>query len=112
MLLATGLAIVIAYLVLSINVYLEAYAFKVFRLGHAHFGPTEARAGLFAVNALLAAGVGLQFRLNDVGLTVFDVVGLGIAGAMAAALAVRAARNLRHLAIEEPSARAAVRRAS
>jgi archaetidylinositol phosphate synthase len=111
MLLATGLAIVIAYLVLSINVYLEAYAFKVFRLGHAYLGPTEARAGLFLVNALLAAGVGLQFRLNDVGLTVFDVAGLGIAAAMAAALAVRAVRNLRLLATEEPSARAAVRRA-
>ena len=112
MLLATGLAIVIAYLVLSINVYLEAYAFKVFRLGHAYLGPTEARAGLFVLNALLAAGVGLQFRLNDVGLTVFDVIGIGIAGAMAAALAVRAVHNLRLLAIEEPSARAAIRSAS
>ena len=111
MLLVTGLAIVIAYLVLSINVYLEAYAFKVFRLGHAYLGPTEARAGLFVVNALLAAGVGLQFRLNDVGLTVFDVAGLGIAGAMAAGLAVRAVRNLRRLAVEEPSARVLVRSA-
>jgi hypothetical protein len=55
--------------------------------------------------------VGLQFRLNDVGLTVFDVVGIAIAAAMAAGLAVRAVRNLRHLAIEEPSARAAVRSA-
>ena len=109
MLLTTGLAIVIAYLVLSINVYLEAYALKVFRLGHAYLGPTEARAGLFVLNALLAAGVGLEFRLNDVGLTVFDVVGIGIAAAMAAALAIRAVRNLRLLAIEEPSARAAVR---
>ena len=109
MLLTTGLAIVIAYLVLSINVYLEAYAFKVFRLGHAYLGPTEARAGLFVLNALLAAGVGLEFRLNDVGLTVFDVVGIGIAAAMVAALAIRAVRNLRLLAIEEPSARAAVR---
>jgi archaetidylinositol phosphate synthase len=109
MLLATGLAIVIAYLVLSINVYLEAYAFKVFRLGHAYLGPTEARIGLFAVNALLAAGVGLQFRLNDVGLTVFDAIGIGITAVMAAALALRAVGNLRRLATEEPSARAAVR---
>src|SRR3954471_1578020 len=34
MLLAVGLAIVVAYLVLSINTYLETYAFGVFTLGY------------------------------------------------------------------------------
>ena len=42
-------------------------------------------------------------------ITVFDVIGLGIAGGMIAMLAGRAARNLRELAKAEP---AASRRAS
>src|SRR4051812_23206182 len=48
MLLATGLVVVIAYLVLSINTYLEANALGVFSLGYGRLGPTEARLGLVA----------------------------------------------------------------
>ena len=73
LLLATGLAIVIAYLVLSINTYLETQVFGVFSLGYGRFGPTEARVGLIALNLALLAGLG-----------------------------VRAARNLRVLAEREP----------
>jgi phosphatidylglycerophosphate synthase len=102
MLLATGLAIVIAYFALSINVYLETHVFGVFRLGYAYVGPTEARLVLFVVNALLAAGAGLDFRLRGVELTVLDVIGLAAAATMTALLAVRVARNLRELAREEP----------
>ena len=43
MLLAVGLVIVIAYLILSINTYLETHAFGVFTLGYGRLGPTEAR---------------------------------------------------------------------
>ena len=43
MLLATGLVIVIAYLVLSINTYLETNTLGVFSLGYGRLGPTEAR---------------------------------------------------------------------
>jgi CDP-alcohol phosphatidyltransferase len=39
MLLAVGLAIVVAYLILSINTYLETHAFGVFTLGYGRFGP-------------------------------------------------------------------------
>ena len=56
MLLAVGLAIVVAYLVLSINTYLETYAFGVFTLGYGRLGPTEARLGLIALNTLIALG--------------------------------------------------------
>jgi archaetidylinositol phosphate synthase len=105
MLLAVGLAIVIAYLVLSINTYLETYAFGVFTLGYGRLGPTEARLGLIAVNTLLALGVGLGFEVGGLGMTVLDLVGLGIAAAMLAALAGRAARNLRSLAAQEPAGR-------
>ena len=102
MLLATGLAIVVAYLVLSINTYLETHALGRFRLGYGLLGPTEARLGLIALNTLLALGVGLGFQVEGLGMTVLDLVGLGAAGAMIAALTVRAARNLRVLAEREP----------
>ena len=48
MLLAVGLAIVVAYLILSINTYLETHAFGVFTLGYGRLGPTEARLMLIA----------------------------------------------------------------
>ena len=91
--LATGLAVVIAYLALSINTYLETQVFGVFSLGYGRFGPTEARVGLILVNlALLAGATG-----------VLDIAGLAIAGLMLAGLGVRAARNLRILAEREPA---------
>jgi phosphatidylglycerophosphate synthase len=102
MLLATGLAIVIAYFALSINVYLETHVFGVFRLGYSHVGPTEARLVLFVVNALLAAGAGLDFRLHGIGLTVLDVIGLAGVATMTILLAVRVAQNLHRLARDEP----------
>jgi phosphatidylglycerophosphate synthase len=103
MLLAVGLTIVIAYLVLSINTYLETYAFGVFTLGYGRLGPTEARLGLVAVNTLVALGVGVGFEVAGLGLTVLDLVGLAVAAAMVAALVGRAARNLRTLAEQEPA---------
>ena len=105
MLLAVGLAIVVAYLVLSINTYLETYAFGVFTLGYGRLGPTEARVGLIAVNTLLALGVGLGTTVSGLGVSVLDVVGLGAVALMLGGLAVRAARNLRTLAEREPALR-------
>jgi archaetidylinositol phosphate synthase len=107
MLLSTGLVIVVAYLVLSINTYLETAALGVFSLGYGRLGPTEARVGLIALNALLALGVVPAVSLAGVGVTVLDVAGLALAGVMLGALAVRAARNLRELARREPAPQAA-----
>jgi archaetidylinositol phosphate synthase len=104
LLLATGLAIVIAYLVLSINTYLETQAFGVFSLGYGRLGPTEARIGLIALNTALALGAGLEASVGGLGVTLLDLIGLGAAAAMLACLAVRAARNLRVLAEREPYA--------
>ena len=95
MLLAVGLAIVIAYLILSINTYLETHAFGVFTLGYGRFGPTEARLALIGVNALLALGV--------VGSGLLNVLGIGLAIAMLLALVARAGRNLKRLAELEPA---------
>ena len=99
MLLASGLVIVIAYLVLSINTYLETNTLGVFSLGYGRLGPTEARVGLVAVNTLLALGV----VPAAFGMGLLDFVVLGITALMLAALAVRAFRNLRELARLEPA---------
>ena len=101
MLLATGLVLVIAYLVLSINTYLETNTLGVFSLGYGRLGPTEARVGLIVINTVLALGVAPVIS----GFMVLDVVVLGAAGVMLLALLVRAARNLRELARREPAVR-------
>lgn len=97
MALGTGLAIVVAYLLLSINTYLETQAFGVFSLGYGRVGPTEARIALAALNVALFVGV-----LPGAAV---DVLGLAIAAGMVLTLVVRAAKNLRVLAAREPSAR-------
>ena len=102
MLLATGLAIVVAYLLLSINTYLETQAFGVFELGYGRIGPTEARLALAALNVVLFAGVRLDTTIAGLGVSVLDAVGLVVALGMVGALGVRAARNLRVLAEREP----------
>lgn len=107
MLLATGLVIVVAYLILSINTYLETHAFGVFHLGYGGVGPTEVRLLLIAINTAIALGAGLGFSVGDLGLTVLDIGGLGIAAVMLVALLVRAGRNLRVLAEREPAGRPA-----
>jgi archaetidylinositol phosphate synthase len=107
MLLVTGLAIVVVYLVLSINTYLETQALGVFSLGYGRLGPTEARVGLILLNALLALGLLPAISIAGLGITLLDVLGLGAAVAMLAALGVRAARNLRELARLEPGRRPA-----
>jgi len=104
LLLATGLAVVIAYLVLSINTYLETQAFGVFSLGYGRLGPTEARLGLIALNTAIALGVGVQTTVAGLGVTVLDAIGLGAVALMLGGLLWRAARNLRVLAEREPYA--------
>ncbi len=61
---------------------------------------------LILLNTFLALDlVGLDFNLVGLDLTVFDLVGLGIAGTMIVLLVGRSARNLRELAKREPGAR-------
>jgi archaetidylinositol phosphate synthase len=104
MLLSIGALIVVGYLILSINVYLESMAFGRFRLGYGLFGPTEIRAVLILLNTALALDLGLDFRLLKLNMTVLDVIGLGIVVVMLTLLTVRVFGNLRELAQEEPSA--------
>jgi archaetidylinositol phosphate synthase len=107
MLLVTGLVIVVVYLVLSINTYLETQAFGVFSLGYGRLGPTEVRIGLIAVNTVLALGQLPPVTIAGLGVGVLDAAGLALAAAMVAGLGVRAARNLRELARVEPAGQAA-----
>ena len=104
MLLSVGTLIVVAYLTLSINVYLESFAFGRFSIGYGKVGPTEIRLLLIALNTFLALGAGLDFTVADLDVTVFDLIGLGISGTMIALLLGRAFGNLRELAKREPGA--------
>ena len=104
MLLATGALIVVAYLMLSINVYLESYALGRFSIGYGRIGPTEVRLILIALNSVLALGTGLGFHVAGIGLTPIDLVGLGVAVVMCALLVGRAVANLRRLSRDEPAA--------
>ena len=104
MLLSVGTLLVVAYLVLSINVYLESQALGRFSIGYGLLGPTEARIGLIGLDTALALGLELRMDVLGLGITVLDVAGIALAGGMLALLAVRARRNLRELATAEPGA--------
>jgi archaetidylinositol phosphate synthase len=105
MLLSIGTLIVVAYLILSINVYLESFAFGRFSIGYGYIGPTEVRLILIALNTAVALGAGLDFVVADLRLTLFDLIGLAIAATMIVLLIGRAGRNLRELSRKEPPAR-------
>jgi archaetidylinositol phosphate synthase len=102
LLLASGLLIVVAYLLLSINTYLETSVFGVFELGYGRFGPTEARLALIVLTLVMASGPGLSFTVLGVHATIIDAIVVGVVGAMLCGFTVRACRNLRTLAAAEP----------
>jgi archaetidylinositol phosphate synthase len=104
MALSIGAVLVVAYLILSINVYLESQALGRFSIGYGKLGPTEARILLIALNTALALGLDLHVSVAGLGIGVLDVVGIGLAAGMLGALVVRARGNLRALAKLEPGA--------
>ena len=104
MLLSVGTLLVVAYLVLSINVYLESYALGRFSIGYGKVGPTEMRLLLIALNTALALGLHLRVNLFGVTATALDAAGIVIGTGMIVLLAGRAHRDLRALAAQEPAA--------
>jgi len=97
-------AVLAAYYMLSIEVFLAASVLKTFRMGFFGFGPTELRI-------LLAIGTLSLFnhaRVDIAGRTflLFDVGGAIAAAGMALFFLVSAARNARALYREEPLIRA------
>lgn len=97
---ATGLVLV--YLVLSINVYLESTVFGVFKLAYGRIGPTEVRMLLILVNTVLA----LAARVPALPLWEIELVAnrvlLLLLLVMVGLLVLRFARNLSSLAKLEP----------
>ena len=104
MLLSVGTLLVVAYLVLSINVYLESQALGRFSIGYGLIGPTEVRVLLIALNTALALGLDLRVEVFGTTVTALDAAAVVIAAVMVALLAGRARRNLRELAAAEPAA--------
>ena len=95
--LGVALAGVVAYLILSINIYLESQAFGVFRLGYSRIGPTEARIVLIVANAALAlSGPSAAAVPIATGAVTALVAG------MLVMVALRIGRNLTQLARLEP----------
>lgn len=90
----------IAYLLLSIEIYLAAYALGVFHLSYWSFGPTELRillviGNLFAFRRPDAVIFGRSFLLFDVGFSIG-------ACALAAILLQASFRHTRELYLQEP----------
>jgi phosphatidylglycerophosphate synthase len=104
MLLSVGMLLGVAYLVLSVNVYLESQALGRFSIGYGLIGPTEVRVLLIALNTALALGLDLRMTVLGTGVTALDLAGTALAAGMLVLLAVRARRNLRELAVDEPAA--------
>jgi archaetidylinositol phosphate synthase len=100
--LTVALVLVIAYLALSINTYLETQTLGRFTLGYGRLGPTEARLMLFALLAATALGAHAAVPFLGQTLTLLDVAALLVTGAMALAVSARAVGNLRKLARREP----------
>lgn len=100
--LGLALGLVVLYLALSINVYLESEVFGRFRLGYSRIGPTEARIILIAWNAVLAlyhelpAGVWPELRV------VANLAAGLLAAGLAGVLIARFVRNVYVLARLEP----------
>lgn len=99
--LSVALVLVVAYLALSINVYLESTVFGVFELAYGRIGPTEARLILIAGNLALAGGAVAGIPAQSI-----EWITNGIAAALTAGMVTvlvgRFGRNLKRLAAVEP----------
>ncbi len=97
-----GVALVVVYLVMSINVYLETHVDATFKMGYGLLGPTEGRVILILLNTVAVFAGPIRFAPLGDGATVFDLAGLIGAAAMALLLLTRAVSNLRRLGALEP----------
>ena len=96
---------IIAYLVLSINVYLEGEVFGRFDIGYGQLGPTEMRLFLAALAVILFAVGPLPVTIFGLSMPVLNLVVAAVIVYMFAALLWRARKSLRSLATDEPPAR-------
>lgn len=97
-----ALGLVLLYLLMSINVYLEAHVYGVFRMDYGVLGPTEARIILIIVNTgLVFLTTGLEIATSAIR-TIAALALSGVAALMIGLLTWRFATNLRRLARLEP----------
>jgi phosphatidylglycerophosphate synthase len=99
--LEVALLLVVAYLGLSINVYLESAVLSVFRLAYGRIGPTEARILLAAGTAVLGVAALRGAPLGAAALCANGIT-IALSIAMVGVLGARCAGNLRRLAALEP----------
>lgn len=97
-----GMAVVILYLMMSINVYLESSVYGVFKMDYGVVGPTEARILLIIGNTLLIwTTTSLDIRPAAIEPTV-SLALWALVGVMGLLLVWRFGQNLRRLGREEP----------
>ena len=90
-----ALGLVVAYLAMAVNVYLESSVFGVARVEYGRIGPTEARLALIVLNTGLALGVHPTVR-------VANWTAVVVLAGMALVFVWRLARNLSRLSKLEP----------
>jgi archaetidylinositol phosphate synthase len=95
-----ALALLVAYLLVSINIYLATYTLGVFKISVGPVGGTELRILLALGNMALL--VQPRFGLLGRQVLLYDVVGLAAVAALAVVLFVSTARNTRALHALEP----------
>jgi len=100
--LGLALGLVVVYLALSINVYLESSVFGVFKISYGRIGPTEVRLLLVFLNTVLALAALWEVKGPwSVSLVANWTLAILLAG-MVALFVGRFARNLYRLAKLEP----------
>jgi len=96
-----AMALVVVYLMLSINVYLEGAVYGVFRMAYGRIGPTEVRIVLILLNTFVILSP--RLGVDPAGLRRYaDWAIWGVAAVMAVLLLHRFGINLRRLARLEP----------
>lgn len=97
-----ALGLVVLYLVLSINVYLETQVLGTFELGYGLLGPTEVRLILVAANTALALYREVPGSAWPTIVTIANAAVAVLLVTMLGLLVARFARNVRVLARLEP----------
>jgi phosphatidylglycerophosphate synthase len=94
---STGVAfaVLVAYLMMAIHVYLATYALGVFKIAYAGLGGTELRLVLAAGNVVIM--IAPRVTLAGVPVLIYDLVGMAAAAGLAVTLLLAVARSTRQL---------------
>ncbi len=97
-----ALGLVVVYLMLSVNVYLESTVFHKFKMAYGKIGPTEARILLIVGNVALVGASAWGMLQTAWGQWATNAAALVLGTAMFIVLAIRVGKNLHRLATLEP----------